>query len=482
MPRKTGPSRIILCLALISTSALWAQGEGESSATPQNLLFIPPLLEYTTAPDGTKEFDLAITEGFTRYFPENNTPTLGYNGNILGPTIRVQENDRILVRLRNSLKEGTTLHWHGAHVPADMDGGPFQVIEPASTGAPFFTIRQPAATLWYHPHLMGTTAEQVYRGLAGLLIIDDEVSRSLSIPDEYGINDIPLITQEREFLDDGTFLYRPSRPDLMHGYFGNALLVNGAVEPVFPVRENLLRFRILNGSNSTVLRYSFEDGTPFYQIATDGGFLTAPVHMQSLVLSPGERAEILVDFSSLNKGDIRILQGETNGGTTYRILTFPVEDLSDRGYVIPMKLTAPIEPINTAGLPVRRFVLSSMGMGGSLTINGKHMDMNRVDERILEGQTEIWEIINQGMGMMNLPHNFHVHDIQFRIIDINGASVPDHLKGPKDTVLLWPGDRIRILVRFDDYLGKYMYHCHFLEHEDQGMMGVIEVVGSLEDS
>jgi FtsP/CotA-like multicopper oxidase with cupredoxin domain len=439
-------------------------------------------LEHTTAPDGTKEFNLTITEGNSRFFDGKNTPTLGYNGNLLGPTIRVRSNDRILVNLKNTLKEGTTLHWHGAHVPASMDGGPFQVIGPESTGTPVFPIKQPAATLWYHPHLMGTTAEQVYRGLAGLLLIDDEVSSSLPIPNEYGINDIPLITQEREFYDDGTFLYRPSRPDLMHGYFGNALLVNGSVEPVFTVRENILRFRILNGSNSTVLRYSFEDGTPFYQIATDGGFLTAPVHMQSLVLSPGERAEILVDFSSMNQGDTPIFQGETNGGRTYRILSLPVEELSDRGYEIPMKLTAPLEPVNTSGLPVRRFVLSSMGMGGSLTINGKHMDMNRVDEKIPEGQTEVWEIINQGMGMMNLPHNFHVHDIQFRIIDINGASVPDHLRGPKDTVLLWPGDRIKILVRFDDYLGKYMYHCHFLEHEDQGMMGVIEVVGSLQDS
>lgn len=476
MRQKNNSEKMLLILVFLSGSVLWARGNGEKSAIPENLLVIPPLLEYKTASDGTREYELTIIEGTSRFFPDKNTPTLGYNGNILGPTIRVRENDRILVKLKNTLDEPTTLHWHGAHVPAQMDGGPLQAVAPGETWEPFFTIRQPAATLWYHPHLMGTTAEQVYRGLAGLLIIDDEHSDSLPLPDEYGINDIPLITQEREFLNDKTFRYRPSRPDLMHGYFGNALLVNGTLEPEFPVREDLLRFRILNGSNSTVLRYFFEDNSTFYQIATDGGFLAAPVPLQSLVLSPGERAEILVDFTTLKKGESRIFQGETNGGQIYRILNLPVEVKSNRGYKIPETLGVSYEPVVTAGLPKRQFVLSSMGMGGNLTINGRRMNMNRVDERIPRGQQEVWEIINQGMGMMNLPHSFHVHDIQFQIIDINGSPPPHHLKGPKDTVLLWPGDRIKILVRFDDYLGKYMYHCHFLEHEDQGMMGVLEVI------
>ena len=370
------------------------------------------------------------------------------------------------------------MHWHGAHVPAEMDGGPFQVIKKKTAWNPRFTINQQAATLWYHPHLMGKTAEQVYNGLAGLFIIEDEISDSLLIPREYGVNDIPLIFQDRKFNTDGTFSYRPTRQDIQHGYFGNVMLVNGSIEPEFLVAENIIRFRILNGSNSTVMRYFFESGIVFHQIATDGGFLEKPVPLTEIILSPGERAEILVDFSQLKISGGDSILAETNGGAAFKTVQFVFNNnMANSVYTIPEFLVNITQPETESNSGSRQFVMST-GMGGNLTINGKQMDLNRVDERVPLGGTEIWEILNSGMGgmMMNVPHSMHIHDIQFLIIDINGKRPPENLRGWKDTVLLWPGDRVRLVASFVDYTGKYMYHCHLLEHEDQGMMGVFEVV------
>lgn len=441
------------------------------------LLFIPPILEGTLLND-TIEFSLQVQEGEKEFIPGSKTKTFGYNGSYLGPTIRVRNEQKVSIFIQNNLNEDTTLHWHGAHVPAEMDGGPFQVIRESTTWNPQFTIKQQASTLWYHPHLMGKTAEQVYKGLAGLFIIEDEISDSLPIPHEYGVNDIPLIFQDRKFNNNGTFSYRPNMPDIQHGYFGNVMLVNGSIEPEFIVTETIIRFRILNGSNSTVMRYSFESGIKFYQIATDGGFLEKPVPLTEVILSPGERVEILVDFSQIQTGGGESILAETNGGDVFKTVQFSFDnEMVDSVYTIPdflVKITPPEAESITGS---RQFVMST-GMGGNLTINGKQMDMNRIDEKVPLGSTEIWEILNTGMGgmMMNVPHSMHIHDVQFLIIDINGIKPPENLRGWKDTVLLWPGDKVRLVASFMDYTGKYMYHCHLLEHEDQGMMGVFEVV------
>ena len=213
-------------------------------------------------------------------------------------------------------------------------------------------------------------------------------------------------------------------------------------------------------------------------IATDGGFLEAPVEMERLILSPGERVEVIADFSG-TAGPV-VLKAETNGGREYDAVTFHPSD---------SRRTAPWNPqgfrVRADDIPeseadtTRRFVLQS-GMGARMTINGRMMDMNRINEEIRLGDTEIWEIENRdggGMGMMmNQPHNFHVHAVQFRILDINGEPPPAHTDGWKDTVMVWPGDRVRIIARFDSYPGIFMYHCHLLEHEDNGMMGQFAIV------
>ena len=261
-----------------------------------NRLSIPPLLDYTYLDTETLGFKLNAGADSVRFLPELTTPTFGYNGSYLGPTIRFSRNQRIEIAVENNLGEPTTVHWHGLHVPGEMDGGPHQVIQPGAIWTAKFTAFQEAATLWYHPHLLGRTGEQAYMGLSGLIIIDDENSKSLDLPGNYGVDDIPLVIQDRRFLENGEFAYITGMPDVMHGVIGNVILVNGVHEPFLDVERGPVRFRILNGSDSTIHRYKLSDGLPFYQIATDGGFLESPLQMESIILSPGERAEIVVDF------------------------------------------------------------------------------------------------------------------------------------------------------------------------------------------
>ena len=470
-----------------------AEGSQSGTEAGQQAAFsiplpIPPLLEGTEK-NGVLHFNLQVQAGEREFYPGAVSSTLGYNGNYLGPTIRVQRGDNVRIDVENQLNEATTVHWHGAHVPAKMDGGPHQQVPANSSWQASFPIDQEAATLWYHPHLIPTTAEQVYRGLAGLFIIEDENSKTLPLPRRYGENDIPIILQERRFQRDGRITYDPSMPDVMRGYSGNAILVNGELQPYLEIDRGVLRLRLLNGSNSSVLRIQLENQDSFLQIASDGGFLEQPVQMNALVLSPAERAEILIDFSDVQEGEKLHLFAETNGGETYRVMQLigSGDESSSTGSneaaaAYPdssLKLNT-IEPIPASEAErTRSFIMSTMGPGGRLTINGKTMDMNRIDERVPLGATEIWEI-QHGRGMMgrmmNVPHSFHVHDGQFQILSVNGRPPSANEAGWKDTVLLWPGDVIRIIKRFEDYTGIYMYHCHLLEHEDAGMMGQFEVV------
>lgn len=466
---------------LLTTAALPLNAQ-QGAFLPGSPLPVPPILEPEEARGGRFVYELSAASGRREFLPGAVTETLGYNGDYLGPTIRLRRGQKVDIRVTNGLPEATTVHWHGAHIPAEADGGPHQRIQSGTTWTASFTVNQEAATLWYHPHLKGTTAAQVYAGLAGFLIIDDEVSDSLALPREYGVDDLPLVLQERRFLRDGEFSYRPAMPDIMHGYFGNALLANGVIEPHFDVTTSLLRLRLLNGSNSTVLRLSLRSGAPLHQIAGDGGFLQAPVRQEYIVLSPGERAEVLIDFTTVRSGAEALL-AESNAGERYTALEFRRPRRLPAAASIPDFLRRPAEDTDTEGLRRRRFLMSTMGPGGRLTINGKLMDLSRIDETVPLGSTEIWEVVNDAMGrgmmgpMGNIPHNFHVHGLQFRILSINGAPPPPELAGPKDTVLLWPGERVELLLHFSDYTGIYMYHCHLLEHEDAGMMGQFEVTG-----
>lgn len=444
---------------------------------------IPPLLEGSMPKAGEKSFKLDVGESEMTFFPGYTTPTLGYNGPYLGPTIKVRNGENIDITVNNNLKQRTSVHWHGLHVPAEWDGGPHQEISAGGTWNPRFTINQPAATLWYHPHAMGLTGEHAYMGLAGLFVIEDEVSDNLSIPDTYGVDDFPIVLQDRRFFDDGRFAYAQSMMDVMHGVIGNYLLVNGSLWPNLDVPNGLIRLRVLNGSNSSIYRVSFSDNRSFHQIATDGGFQEAPVLLNELTLSAGERSEILVNFGADQPGSKTSLLVEQYTGNKFESMQFTVQNGKNNSLSVPNDLTSVEWLKEEDASKVRTFKMETMsrGMGmmrrgGRLTINGRNMDLGYINERIKLNSTEIWEIENHSAMMMQLPHSMHLHDVQFQILDRNGEKPALKERGRKDTVLLLPGERVRIIARFEDYTGVYMYHCHLLEHEDNGMMGQFEVV------
>ena len=360
-----------------------------------------------------------------------------------------------------------------------MDGGPHQRIEPNSTWTPEFPIDQPAATLWYHPHLMNTTGVQVYKGLAGLFYIDDEYSEALEIPKDYGDNDNPIIVQDKRFTEEGQIPYTLTMQDQMDGFMGNTILINGVISPELAVKNEVIRLRILNGSNARSYAFNFDNGTEFYQIASDGGFLEESLPMTSLELAPAERAEILVDLSAYEIGDQLTFQDVDNN-----LLRLVVTGESEQTVTIPKELVA-IEKYKREDIVrSREFVMS--GAGPMVAINGKQMDMNRIDEYLELGELEEWVVSNEmgGMGgsrgmmgrrgmmggMHSSPHPFHVHGAQFQIIERNGDTPPANEHGWKDTVMVREGEEVRLLVKFNKE-GLFMYHCHILEHEDAGMIG-----------
>ncbi len=444
--------------------------QGENSSPIDNALPIPELLQ-PTVKDGVNHYELIIKESKHSFFDNIQTDTYAVNGTYLGPTIKVTNEDEVSLNFTNTLKEPTTMHGHGMHLPPNMDGTPHQIIAPNQTWSARYRIKQKACTNWYHPHFMGKTAEHVYKGLAGFIIIEDDESNSLDLPNRYGIDDIPLALQDRKFANN-QINYSPSRMEIMRGYIGDTFITNGAIRPILEAEAKEIRFRILNGSNSTVYNLGFSDNRNFNQIATDNSLLKAPVNLNKLTLSPGERAEIVVDLS----GDLgsKIQLREYRYGKTF--LEIDINKRATSTSTLPSNLTS-LDNLNpNDAVKTRKFVLGG-GMMSDFTINGKSMNINRIDEIVPLGDIEIWEVTNS----MNIDHNFHIHATHFMIIEKNGSSanVFENEKGYKDTVYVRGGESVKFIVQMIDYTNAnipYMYHCHFLEHEDAGMMGQFTVV------
>ena len=436
-------------------------------APPDNSFPVPPIIKGS-------EIDLTMEKGFLS-LPAGESRSMGFNGSYLGPTIRVKKGDFLKINIKNKLGEDSTVHWHGLHVPAEYDGGPHQIIEKGTVRKPQFKINQNAATLWYHPHLIGKTAEHVYKGLAGLFIIDDEYSKNQNIPRDYGINDFPVILQEKRLNSKGQFSYRPGMHDIMTGYTGNIMLVNGVLQPELKINQGTYRFRILNGSNSSILQVSFSDSRIFTVIASDGGFLPASARTDNIILSPGERFEILADF---NKEETLSLISAVAGGNRYKSVDISVSSKKSKFFTHPEYFTYDPVKADNSRQADRSFIMETRGMRG-FRINGRKMEMDRIDFTVKLNTPEKWTIESSGMGMMGMmtiPHSFHVHDVQFSVVSINGKPPSPLYSGPKDTILVMPGNKVEIALNFRDYTGIYMYHCHFLEHEDEGMMGQFKVV------
>jgi len=434
-------------------------GDGDSTLPSANTsLPIPPALRGTN-------FNLTIQQSQHEFFAGVSTSTYGVNGSYLGPTLFLRRGNSVSINYTNTLNQRTSIHGHGMHVPANMDGTTHQEMAPGATWSARYTVNQNACTNWYHPHTLHLSGEQTYRGVAGFMIIEDSQSDALNLPKRYGEDDIPLALQDRRFDSNGQIIYAPDMRASMHGYVGNTFIVNGAVNPTFEAEAKETRFRLLNGSNSTIYQLSFSDGRSFRQIATDNSFLEAPVTMNSLQLSPGERAEIIVDFSN-NLGDTLQLL-ESNYNATF--LTISVSKNAQSSTKTPSRLISLEKLSSASSATTRSFTLD--GQMGDFSINGKSMDPNRIDENVSINNVEIWEVYNS----MPIHHNFHIHATHFQILDRNGnTNIPLNERGYKDTVFVPSKQSVRFIVKMKDYTNStvpYMYHCHFLEHEDRGMMG-----------
>ena len=467
-----------------------------SKTTPTRLP-IPPLVDGSQG----RPIDLQIRSGTWYFRSAVETPTLGFSQDYLGPTIRTRQHSELNLRYQNTLTESVAVHGHGLHVPGEVDGGPQLAIEPGADWQPSLSIVQPAATCWYHSHTHGRTGEQTYRGLAGLIIIDDEVADSLVLPRRYGVDDLPIVIQDRTFDEQGRLVYSLHDAD-EDGWLGDTMVINGAVAPVANVPAGKVRLRLLNGANARFYIVTFADNRTFHKIASDGGLLEAPVPLTAMEMSPGERCEIVIDMADGRPaglltlfedefdddeegilGSLSNLFDRSEGALPSPSLTLIVDNaLAANTAPLPERLAAIVRPQPQEIVRTRDFVLTMDNGSGDddggraamdMAINGAVMDMNVINERVERGVWERWRIrSNQGA------HPFHVHGCSFLIEQMEGATASPDQQGWKDMVVVDDDDWSEIVVRFDYPATEqypYMYHCHILEHEDRGMMGQFTV-------
>lgn len=414
-------------------------------------------------------------------WPGQSTQVIAINGSYPAPSVLIQRGSTFTANFINQLSESATIHWHGLSVPELMDGHPKDSILPGGSKTYTFPVNQKAGTFFYHAHAHMNTAKQVYKGFAGLFIIDDPAEIQLGLP--RGSYDVPLCIQDRRIADIPQFNYSPTMMEIMDGFLGDIALVNGTPDAYFEVSKTLYRFRLLNGSNARVYKICFSDGSQFQIIATDGGLKDFPVQANSFYLSPGERVDILFDFSTYTIGQnttLKSLQFNSSGqgsyaqGTEMNLLRFDITGNSTSGGTIPATLT-PISYYNPSEATIHRtFSLTMSQM--SHQINGLTFEMNRIDWETPLNSLEEWEIVNA----TNEFHPMHIHGVQFQVYSRNeNTNLPPNDKGWKDTVLINPNERVKVLVKFTDYRGIYLFHCHNLEHEDDGMMLNFKVVDSV---
>ncbi|TWI92669.1 blue copper oxidase [Roseibium hamelinense] len=505
-----------------SASAALMAGISPRLALASDRPALPIPAEMRADPAGT--IKLSAQASTMNFLPGVATPTYGINGPYLGPALRVRRGDTVNMDVRNTLAEPVTMHWHGLEIPGDDDGGPAEAIAPGATWKPSLTIDQPAATCWFHPHYYPSTAELVLKGLAGLFIIEDDDTDRLPLPSTWGVDDIPIIIQDRRFNPDGSFFHRFNLAAVTVGYVGDTVLVNGAINPVASTAKGWLRLRLLNGSNARSYQLAFSDDRPFYVIASDGGLLAQPVRMNSLPLHAGERYEILVDARDGSAFDLvtsPVMQmamnlppfdqtlpvmtfspdgAETEGTMPDALATLPPlsssQDLQTQDLKFGMNLDAEgMGLFMKAGLPkmraggstdpeIAKAVEQVILEGPDLTqeaqlsannINGVSFALNKVNFD-LPIDTDLRMVFSEGTDKML--HPVHVHGCQYRVVTVNGDPAPEYMQGWKDTAAISQGGTVEVQVRFKHPATAekpYMAHCHILEHEDSGMMAAFTV-------
>lgn len=417
---------------------------------------------------------------------------MGANGALLGPTLIFNQGDDVSIAVENQLTETTTIHWHGMHIPSMADGGPHTPILSGDTWNPQFTVLDRAGINWYHPHLHMETNKHVSRGIAGLILVKDAEEAAMVLPRDYGIDDFPIVVQSKGFDGSGQIEWM--------SHLDTSVMVNGTIDPFLETPAQVVRFRMLNGSSQRVYELGLSNNQSFFVIGTDGGLLQAPVQLTRYRMAPGQRADILVDLSGMQGQTIQwmsygaelpnAIYGAAQPGMMAG-LTLPgyaANDLNGNNFaLLDLTIVAP----NAAPITTIPSTLSSMtpllegtedlsrnltfttqqNIVGPFLINGAAFNMNVVNYSIPLGNREIWSLTNQ----TPIAHPFHIHDVQFYILDINGVPPPPALQGLNDVVLVPAGmGNVRFITEFLDFADDevpYMYHCHMLQHEDEGMMG-----------
>lgn len=443
----------------------------KSFSTP---IAIPMVMDATNASFEAKS-SMATIDG-----KSVNTISYGTSG-ILGPTLKINQGDMMNLVFSNQLSEPTNIHWHGLEVPAAQDGYPTDLTQSGSSYTYNFQVTDRPGTYWYHPHPDMATASQVYRGLAGFFIVTSPDEQALKLPQ--GIYDVPLVIQDKRLT--GGLVYNPDTDDQTIGFFGESILVNGTSGAMMDVEKRTYRFRLLNGSNARVYNFALSDGLQFKLIGSDGGLLDAPMDVSNILLAPGERADVLINFGSLPINTELFMESASFGGSSsqgkqsFKVMKFKIiKDAADN-FIVPTTLMPVVKISESSSVASRKFNIGHMmahgGMGGVMhPIDGKTFDANRIDEIVKSGSVEIWEFDNTTGTEI---HPMHLHGLQFQILSRTGGrgSIQSWEKGWKDTALAFPGEKVKIIIRFPDNKGKFIFHCHNLEHEDAGMMLNFEI-------
>lgn len=474
--KQTTLAHLITMLAIIFLSI-------KTNAQP----FTQPLQIMDTLSGTT--FNLNLQQGLHQFFPGVNTGTYGYNGNIFGPTLFLNQGDSVFMNVTNNLTDTTTLHWHGLHVPAHADGGPHTMIMPGQTWSPSFKVLDKAATYWYHPHLHMTTEEQVAKCALGLIIIRDNEESTKALPRTYGVDDFPLVIQSK--------IINPNNGQIvLPGPWDTVMTINGVDKPFLEVPAQPVRFRILNGSSRRVYMLGLNNNGSFYQVATDGSLTPQPRQMNRLRLSNGERTEIVIDFTG-SQGSVYYLMcygtelgngiagGGLGGGGTganpydsadYAMMKIQVIAPTNSPVAFnPNDTLTTITGWNEIDADTTRTINLTGGVGVPFSFDSTTYDPYVINQVVRLGDIEIWQLINRTF----LAHPFHIHETQFIVLPKNGVPPNIYEQGLKDVILVPAFDTVRFITQFVDFADStmpYMYHCHNMAHEDGGMMAQFIVV------
>jgi bilirubin oxidase len=475
----------------ISFTLLFALGLiGTANAQTYQNLWIPDTLNGTT-------FNLTIKDTIKQLRTGNQTITGGINGDFWGPTLFINKGDVVHMNVRNNLNDSTTIHWHGMHLPAVMDGGPHQVIPPGTLWQPYWEMKNQAGTYWYHPHLHEMSTEHMNKGIGGFMIVRDAEEAALAIPRTYGVDDIPLMLTSRRYNANNQFVST-------NVAYGDYLLTNGTSNAQISLPKQFVRLRILNAEIERGYDLGFSDNRTFYIIANDGGLLNAPVSATRVKLMVGERVEILVNLGNDAVGAVLDLKAYNSGqafgfpggepgksgefGSLLNNIDFPVLRINVAATNANAITSVPTSLVNNtywtaADATVSRALTVTGGVPGPnstpFAFDNKIFDLSYINKTLNLNAIEKWTITNSNV----FGHTFHIHDVEFKIVARNGsaAAVGAHESGWKDVLYLPRSENATFVARFDDFadpIHPFMYHCHFSNHEDGGMMGQFVVNGT----